>query len=868
MPTRLLRGALVAALAATALSPLGTTAQTAPLTCADEARRLRPDGWTLLTRPSWSVGEQKIVSWAASAHLDGLLLATNGRAVMRTTDFGCTWEEVYSPGLLVGEFDLGSTAEVFGVAMPPTIGRLGYPAYAVVAGLDRTKVVVSEDRGRTWAESPSVGLPPLARMHSIKVSPNPNIVYVLADAQSTPLNAVVETALYISRDRGQTFAPVRRGLQPTQYTEFAVDPADARHVWAWDDVDIWHSTDSGTTWQETGGFGSAVEHVDVAHFPAYEPARITIYRKDRSLASRSEDGGVTWTRYATPGRVTGSANAAMGMLYVTTSDVGVFVDAPMYKLVQKDISPRKLTFTELAWGPVDFATTLYATNGNDLYLRRFTQKAIQNLINLRGPGRLQVGPNQLFPANHVERLKPGQTKKIEYTLDLSPVPTPLDIFFATDSTGSMSGVIGSLRNDLQDIIDDLAERGIDVWFGIGDFKDYSTWAGPNDYPYKLHREVGPVDEELEDAINGITTGGGNQLDSALTATYQAATGAGQRRLDESGALAGWWVEPGEGAEWREEALKVIVIAADVRSRTPETEKGYPGPTHRQVVNALNLLGIEHVGLAVGSSPAAPQKSLARVSRGTGTVAPRGGIDCDDDGEVDLKEGEPLVCEVNGSGTNLSPAMVALLESLEDRQPVSWRLKGERQVARLLGDTMVPDVDVKEPNTMRFTVQVRCDVDTAGETFEHVVEARVARRTVATAALTVKCAGLPKRRPVIDIPQPIQRVLAAAVIPPPPPAPAPVPQTQVNSNPNPNANPNPQPVTQVQAGVAYQQQVEVQLQTATDEVRTEGELAMSGLRDTDAAAAGVLCAGMVLAAGGAVALRRRTRPQVAKVRSSG
>ncbi|HWL36701.1 MAG TPA: vWA domain-containing protein [Frankiaceae bacterium] len=873
MRTRLVRAAVATAALATALSPLGTTA--APV-CADEGRRARPDGWVSLNRPAWSIGDHKVTAWAASPYVDGYLLATNGSTIARSTDGGCGWEEVYTPGINVGENRLiGVGDSIYDVAMPPSPpGRVPYISYAVVSDLDSTVVATSSNLGETWIEQPSIGLPPLVALHSIHVAADPRTAYVLVDAQ-TSLTSVIETTLYVTRDAGLTFTPVKRGLDASQYTEIAVDPVIPTEIWAWDAAKLYHSKDSGLTFTEVRGIGGPISTVDITHFPAFTPAKVTAYRSDAPLARRSEDGGVTWKTVPTKGRVTGTTNLYTLDALATTSRTGVFVDVGLFKIRGLDVTPRNLVLHDLAFQLGGGLTTLYGSSGKDLYLRRFTPK-LDPLppINLRAPKVLKQGPTALLPANEVVKLVPGQRRTIDYRLDLSPVPTKLDVFFAMDSTGSMSPVIASLRKDLQDIIDDLGKSGINVWFGVGDFKDYPHFGAGADHPYKRFREVGPIDDELEEAINRITTGGGNGLDSALTATYQAATGEGQRRSDLLGDKGGWWVEPNQGAEWREDALKVLVIASDVRSRDPQNDAGYPGPTYRQVINALNHLGIEHVGLAVGDYPEEPYQSLRRVSSGTSTLAPADGTDCNDDGKVDVLPFQPMVCKLplgSSGATNIAPAMVGLLQSLEDRQTVSFDLRGDRRVAAVEGLSSAMGVNVKTYNSLDFAVEVRCDLATSGQTYRYGIEAKVANETVAATGLTVECAGVAaaarRQRPEVRefAAPPVVRALVAAAAPPPPAPPAPVPQPQPQSNPN----PNPQPGVQAQAGMAHQEQAEVQLALAEIDVHEDEELAMVGVADTDAARAGaVLCTGLAMSAGFAVAMRRRTRTSVARVRSSG
>lgn len=869
--TRGWRGAVALAAVVTALSPVIPSSNAVPR-CADEARRTRADEWVALRKPAYTIGPGDLRAWSASHFVDGFLLATNGDAVARSTDGGCSWEETYTPGAAVGEARLlPGSQTIYDVALPPSPpGRLGYLAYVLISDIDGARVITSSDLGETWTFKPSAGLPALSQLHGMWVSANPNVAFVLADWRST-LTSVVETTLYVTRDAGQTFTPVTRGLQPGQYENVALDPIDTNSVWAWDSDSVFRSTNGGTTFFEVDVPGP-ISTIDILHFPAFMPARVMVYKADSPHATVSTDGGLTWKTERTPGRVTGSANLYTDDALAMASDKGVHLRLGMLGGQLRDVSPKGLRLTELAWSrnlPIDLS--LYGRSGNDLYVRRFTQQ-LQPIkppkplplppVDLDGGAIIKQGPTVLHPRNATIKAKPGVPQYVKYQLDLAPVPTPLDIFFATDSTGSMSGVIASLRQDLQDIIDDLGESGIDVWFGVGDFKDYTTHGSPGDHPYKRFRAVGPIDDELAAAIEAIQIGGGNGLDSALTATYQAATGEGQM-IVEGTPEAGYWVQPGNGAEWRKDSLKVVVIAADVRTRDPQSEPGYPGPSYAKTIGALNRLGIEHVGLAVGNQPDQPKQSLGRVSRGTGTLAPPGGIDCDDDGETDLEEGEPLVCElpVNDRGaTNLAPAMVGLLRSLRDLQPVGMTLSGDRRIAKISSAPTFGDVNVKQPNKLPFTVEVTCDEHTAGKTFPVAVQTKVGTRTVATAKLTVACEALPVEVPPQVPPAIIVAVAAPAIAPPPPPAP--IPQVQPQPNPNPNPNPNPQPAANAQAGMAFQDQAEVQLALAyddiTDEQQQSDQLAMVGL-----------AVGAMMAAGCGVAIKRRDRhaPAPARVTST-
>jgi hypothetical protein len=876
VPRTRTRRALLGLTAVLALTvPLGDVlGQVGPRSCPGESRRTRPDGWVELSRPTHEFGEQIVKDWAASAFVDGFLLSTNGDGIARSLDGGCTWEETYTSGTGDGEVGLLVYSDsIEGLALPPSPpGRLGYPVYAVTSDADGSRVVRSDNLGESWRAAPSIGLPYLAELHSIRVAADPRQIWVLADWRST-LTSLVETAFYVSVDSGETFRPVSRALSPGQFTDFRLDPVDPRVVWAWNEDALYRSADTGVTFSVVDEVEAPVSTVDVQHFPAYEPARVQAFSGSAATAARSTDGGKTWSTVKAPGRVTGTANLYTRDAIAMASSSGVHLEAPGLIRGRVDVSPRGLRMTEVEFALGGQVLTLYGRAGDVLARRRFTPQlqvvrppAPVKLppIDLTGSNIQDTGPTTLSPASASVSLLPGQRRRLDFTLDLAPTPTPLDVFFATDSTGSMSPVIASLREHLQDIINELGASGIDVWFGVGDFKDYPVpgFGGPTDYPYRRLREVGPIDEDLETAIEQLRPGGGMGLDSALAATYQAATGLGQEIATGSGTGGGYWIQPNQGAEFRKDALKVLFIAADVPTRDPESNPGYPGPSYRTVIQALNRRGIEHVGLAVdsGSGSDDQRETLGRVSAGTATLAPPGGVDCDEDGEADLEEGAPLVCDLvtERGATSIAPAMVGLLRSLQDLQQVSVSVSGDDRVAAVTRNAVVPDVNVKARNRVPFSVELSCTDQTAGESYPLAVQIRAGTRTVASAPVRLTCV-LPET-PRIEVP-PAVIAAAAPLLPPPPPPPAPVPQV----NPNPQPNPNPQiqqaPQAQANAGMAFEEQEQVQVAYADVGVEWEDELAIVGqpaVEERRAPEVLWVALGLTTAAGAGLAVRSRTR----------
>ena len=129
----------------------------------------------------------------------------------------------------------------------------------------------SDDAGRSWSVVSRLGN---ADLHKI----------VLAHGRMYAFDAVLG-ALLISRDGGRTFVEnfTPRGL----IIDFEVDPADPRRVVAANAVELFRSTDMGTTWRplERGREGIRLAW----------PAPDALYRAlaDGSV-QRSGNGGETW----------------------------------------------------------------------------------------------------------------------------------------------------------------------------------------------------------------------------------------------------------------------------------------------------------------------------------------------------------------------------------------------------------------------------------------------------------------------------------------------------------------------------------------------------------------------------------------------
>ena len=481
---------------------------------------------------------------------------------------------------------------------------------------------------------------------------------------------------------------------------------------------------------------------------------------------------------------------------------------------------------------------------------------------LQPSGPLAQFPSTLLPSTLSVSLPAGGSTDIPYDLLVPRTPTPVDVMFLVDSTGSMSSVIAELRVRLVEIVNALDNAGLNIRFGIGDYRDYPEpygTAGRGDWPYRLDREVGPVDRDLQDAIARIGAGGGTNdgRASPLTALVQASTGAGDAIYDVV------FVDPGEGAQFRRDALKLAVVAGDTEAHYGGQSIGNgtlnPGPDFETTIATLLRQDVHMMGLAVGSGPL---RDFRRLAKGSRTFAPAGGVDCDGDGTRDLADGDPLVCLIgsgsvsaggvvtlSGTGTGnasgLTAALIGLAAGIPDVKPVGLTVAQGRAFARI---TTPPtqSVNLRADNQLAFGVGLHCPLGPASRQ-RVVLTAATGARALATGTVDLSCgsAGLPA------LPAAAGLIAVAEAAPPPAPA-QPVPNANPNPNPNPNPNANVQPAANanVQPGAATQDQDQQQLAFAEDAASGSESPAMAGL-------AFVAVVGLMTCTAGGLVLRRRT-----------
>lgn len=758
--------------------------------------------YDMIQAPAWGAGAGSITAYAVDPGTPDRLLATNGASVMETTDGGCSWEQTFAVGLLpsldVPVSSLNATVEL--IAIPQRNSDLVYLVVEEKAGpVSRPHVILSRDGGETWTASDD-GLPPLSgTAAALETAPSdPSVAYlVVRDV------AAGTDSLYATTDAGASWAERSRG--ETSSAGMAVDALDANEVWFYGPVGLSHSTDGGRTRALENRLAPPIPFFDTHHAPG-RPARLMGYQGETQDFMRSDDGGATWFPEGTPpGSAISLTHApATGQMMMSVHNAVFRFQEPSFWI---DVTPVGVDEIDLQDLQTD-ATSDPSVFGNaGSYIARYTGLDFEvKLPDVKVdplPPIDTTGAN-LTPPKKLLEMPPGSTRKVPYRLTLPEHPTGLDVFFLVDVSDSMNPTIAGLREGMNEIVEELGRSKIDVQFGVGSYKDYPIpgFGDPvaGDYPYRLDRAIGPADASFTAALETLTSSGGGDLpESQLTGVYQAATGAGDPGF----------VEPGQGAGFRPNALPVIVHMTDAAFNN---SPAHPSPPLDTVASELENKGIYHIGLAVWGKQGNlnAMRDLTALSDASESNAPTP-VDCNGDGTADIAAGAPLVCDIREEARagvlSLAPAIVATVKAISREVPVELEATGGGKILGSVSPEIYPSIDTIRSAALGFDVTFNCPKLRRKTTERVTLEAKVLDIPVATAEVDVVCKAAPaallvkpkeKKPPPPAVPPPPGPAPAAVLVPPAPPAPVPEPM------------PGTQPNAQAQGAMADQEQEQTQL----------------------------------------------------------
>ena len=862
--------------------------------CASKVTNLGKD-WQGI-KPNFPAGEPSTITQFVNAtYAPDQMYVTNGQTAMYSQDAGCHWIPLRIPA---------ATGPLSGLPTPPigsvptpkittTITAIAAPSsgnlssYAYVGAEDSSvlgnSIRIGHYDGNVWSWT-SKGLP-TGKVVEIAASPSlPMFAYALV-AKTSVLDQ--NPGLYVTKDGGNTWALEDANADPSTLNHITVDPNVPQLVYAMGSGNLLASRDGGRSFSPVGAAGSGLSSYGVAL--ASNGLQMVVGHGGQRSFGLSGDAGSTWTSVPVPVRTksvaiqpilgkvalsdgsqlyrfdmdnagsgrTGKCKAAKPSSGGSTHGKCVSVAT---SIPSANISPPgNVAITGLQFTA---PTTTYSLSGfhGDQILREVFKldgtalpPGVTPLTLL--PGSTHQFPSTLLPGKSRITLPPGGHRDVSYQLLLPRTPSPVDVMFLVDTTSSTEHTIAGLRRDLAGIVNELGGAGLNAEFGVGDFKDYppKQWeAGDGDtgdYPYRLDARIGPVTPHLRAALSNLrASGGGDPAEADLTALYQSTTGAGQK-LGKHVILP-----PGLEAGYRPDALKLAVIATD---EVFHQAKDYLTPSWDKTIGALRSYDVHPIGLAIqytdDNANVGGFRSLRteqRLATDAGSLAPRGGVDCNGDLKVDIPAGGPFVCKVQAVQTStlqvgkvvlnrklqpvhLTSAITTAAELFADYRAVGLAVGGHPGIARVITPRAMPTVNLKVDNVLHFTVRYTCPRLPKPAVYPIGLHAGAGGRVFASSAADVACGAVPpKKHPALPLP------VAAAVIA----APAAPAAPGTPGNPPPNTNPNPNPALNANMGFASQEEEQRQLAFADADAGmaedTSTELAMSRL----AIGAAVLLAG--------------------------
>ena len=772
--------------------------------CSQPGRVVAHGAWTSIRTPPFpdSTDARDATAYAVDPGNSNRLLITNGSSLMFTKDGGCVWTHVFSVPTQPADV-MDSSARGTQMTLEYLATGVGGQGYLVMVGEQTSgDSLTAESSGDGTQWQPARGLPLQGLVRALAVSPNTvGVAYLLIDHD-----------LYATSDSGSTWTLAAQ--LPFEMSSLKVDDIDPNQLWGWTRTTMYHLTSNGAVLSSYSPASGGVATIDVGHMPD-KLARVLVFGENGAV-SQSLDGGNTYNSVAGFSSIVTSAGhsaEARDRSLVTTGD-RVKWRTPDFTWA--DVTPDSASSfddVQIA-GPRGFVRT-----EDGLEFRVLLDP--NNVDVDEGPVRTGIPPGFLgppeppgvVPANGTVRVTAGHNVTVTYNVFVPHRFTPIDLYFLADTTGSTASVIEPLQKSIGSIVKGLKLADIDARVGLGAFRDYAVkpYGDPGDYPYRRLRDLGPLDDALTKAIDGIETGGGGDDDeSQLAALYQTATGDGQ------GAPATpLYIAPHQQASFRPAAERVVMLGTDAPFHRSDTDPTYPGPSLAATVDALRARNIKVVGLAMDAEAKAGLKELARA---TGAVA-SSDLDCNGDGESEVRAGGSIVCSISADGGDVTAPVLNAIAAVQEGAALNATATGAGNVVRSVTPTTFGNIGTGIDHTLPLAVTFGCEVAQVGGLFPVTIAATLGSAPLTHTAATVEClpatrAAPPPVRTAALPPKPLTNQNPAT---PPPPAPV----SSANYAPQVNAN--------MQPTMGSQEQQRAQVMMATTDGRAASgdvELAFS------------------------------------------
>ncbi|MBE9035405.1 hypothetical protein IQ246_09815 [aff. Roholtiella sp. LEGE 12411] len=157
-------------------------------------------------------------------------------------------------------------------------------------------------------------------------------------------------------------------------------------------------------------------------------------------------------------------------------------------------------------------------------------------------------PIQVSPATNDLTLSIDQkfAEVVKVTIPKSGVVPKVDVYFLADTTGSMRSALNAVKSGILDVMTRIQALGSDVWFGVGDYKDFpAPVTDEHPYAFKHQHSLTSKIADIKAAVDTWTTSSGQDTPEAQ---FYALDQVAQ--------------PPGGNIGWRADAKRIIVWFGD------------------------------------------------------------------------------------------------------------------------------------------------------------------------------------------------------------------------------------------------------------------------------------------------------------------
>lgn len=178
-------------------------------------------------------------------------------------------------------------------------------------------------------------------------------------------------------------------------------------------------------------------------------------------------------------------------------------------------------------------------------------------------------------------LAPGGSIDVD-TSSARQDPTPVDILFLSDTTGSMGDLTRAAGREANEIVARTSTLG-DVAWTVASYRDFPQfpWGGFGDYPFRYDQTITADGDAIADALRSWrASGGSDRKESNLFALQSLADGG--------------------SSSFRADSDRYLLWFGDQPAHDPADTQGYPGPGLEETIAALQAVELTVLGVDVGN----------------------------------------------------------------------------------------------------------------------------------------------------------------------------------------------------------------------------------------------------------------------------